>query len=105
MFVIILVANWIEQRNIINHLREEVQLGIISVGQYHTATSAWKQSFARLAALFSGKYLATNRFYQVVGELAHKKQQLVKIGDEGANRAIIQRYREELATLAPRAQI
>jgi RsiW-degrading membrane proteinase PrsW (M82 family) len=104
MFIVILIASWAEQRNIINHLREEVQMGIISAAQYRTATSAWMQSFARLTSLFSGKFRATNRFYQVVGELAHKKHQLAKLGDEGGNNASVQRYRDELAKLAPDVQ-
>jgi len=104
MFVVILIATWIEQRNIVKYLREEVQLGTIDAAQYSTAASAWRQGFARLTALLSGKYLATNRFYQVVGELAHKKHQLAKLGEESGNSAIIQRYRAELARLSPNVQ-
>lgn len=104
MLIIILLATWIEQRNIINHLREEVQLGVISTAQYRTASSAWAQSFARLTGLLSGDFLSTSRFYQVCGELAHKKQQLLKLGEEGNNSAIIQRYRGELSRLAPSAK-
>ena len=104
MFLVIIWATWLEQRNLINHLREEVQLGIISAAQYRTTCSAWAQAFARLTSLFSGRFVATSRFYQVCGELAHKKQQLVKVGDESGNSAIIQRYRAELARLAPKAQ-
>jgi protease PrsW len=104
MFLVIIWATWLEQRNIINHLREEVQLGVISAAQYRTATSAWAQMFARLTGLFSGQLQATSRFYQVCGELAHKKEQLRKLGDEHGNSAIIQKYREELLRLAPRVQ-
>jgi protease PrsW len=104
MFLIILWATWMEQRNLINYLREEVQLGVISAAQYRTACSAWAQAFARLTSLFSGRFAATSRFYQVCGELAHKKQQLMKVGDEGGNSTIIQRYRTELAQLAPKTQ-
>jgi RsiW-degrading membrane proteinase PrsW (M82 family) len=104
MFLIILWANWMEQRNIVTHLREEAQLGFISAAQYRTACSAWAQSFARLTSLSNGRFKATNRFYQVCGELAHKKQQLYKLGEEDGNSAIIQRYRAELARLALSAQ-
>jgi len=103
MFIIIVWATWMEQRNIINHLREEVQLGIITIAQYRTASSAWMQAFARLTGMLSGRFTSTSRFYQVCGELAHKKQQLAKVGDEGGNSAIIERYRAELASLAPKA--
>jgi RsiW-degrading membrane proteinase PrsW (M82 family) len=104
MFFVILLAGWMERRNIVQYLKEEVQMGLIETGQYRTAISAWRQGFARLTSLFSGKYRATSRFYQVVGELAHKKHQLAKLGEEGGNSAIIQRYREELARLSPHVQ-
>ena len=101
MLLVILWATWMEQRNIINQLREEVQLGLISPTQYRTASSAWAQAFARLTGLRDGNFRATSRFYQVCGELAQKKQQLSKLGEEGGNSAIVQRYRAELAQLAP----
>jgi protease PrsW len=104
MFIVILWATWLEQRHLIHHLREEVQLGVISAAQYRTATSAWAQMFARLTGLFSGQLWATVRFYQVCGELAHKKEQLRKLGDEGGNSVMIQTYRAELTRLSPRAQ-
>ncbi len=103
MFMVILWATWVEQRNLINHLREETQTGLISPAQYRTACSAWGQSFARITSLLAGRYAATSRFYQVCGELAHKKQQLLMLGDEHGNSAIIQQYRAELARLAPAA--
>ncbi|PKN92488.1 MAG: PrsW family intramembrane metalloprotease [Chloroflexi bacterium HGW-Chloroflexi-6] len=104
MFVVILWANWMEQKNITLHMREEVQSGIISPAQYRTACSAWAQSWAWLTAIFSGRFQATSRFYQVVGELAHKKEQLRRHGDESGNSSLVQKYRQELAALAPRAQ-
>ncbi len=104
MFAVIILAGWMEKRNIALHLKEEVMMGLIDARHYNTAISAWRQGFARVTSLFSGKYRATSRFYQVVGELAHKKHQLIKLSEEGSNGAIIQRYREELARLAPDAQ-
>jgi len=85
------------------HLREEVASGAISQQQYNTAISFF-QTGAHLAALTSGRFGATRRFYQVLGELAHKKEQLVKVGDETGNRKIIEQYRAELVKLAPVAQ-
>jgi len=104
MFCVIIWATWVEQRNMINHLREEVQLGLISPSQYRTACSAWSQVFARLASLMGGRFTSTNRFYQVCGELAHKKHQKIKLGDESGNGAIINALRTELSHLAPLAQ-
>ena len=90
-----------EQHWIIAQLREEVSLGIITPTQYHVACSAWAQSSARIGALFSGKFTATNRFYQITAELAYKKQQFAMLGDEGGNSLIIQRLRAELHKLSP----
>lgn len=104
MFIVILWAGWMEQRNIILHLREEVQMGIITPAQYRTASSGFSQSMAWITSLFSGKFGATSRFYQVIGELAHKKEQLRKHGEESGNSALVQKYRLELAKLSPRAQ-
>lgn len=104
MFAMIIWAGWMEQRNIMRYLKEEVQMGLIDAQHYSTAISAWRQGFARLTSLFRGNYRATSRFYQVMGELAHKKHQLAKLGEEGGNSAIIQRYRDELTRLLPHAQ-
>jgi RsiW-degrading membrane proteinase PrsW (M82 family) len=103
MFMFVLWAVWREQRNLIDQLRDEVANGSMSLAQYRTATSTFGSSFTRLRALFSGRYLATSRFYQVCGELAHKKVQLVKLGDESGNAAIIHKLRAELKLLAPNA--
>jgi hypothetical protein len=82
------------------HLLEEVSEGRLSQAQYNTALSFF-QTGTRLRALGSGKLMATSRFYQVCSELAHKKEQLAKIGDEGRNTAIIAKLRAELQRLAP----
>jgi hypothetical protein len=56
---------------------------------------------ARFGAFFSGNLRNTARFFQVCGELAHKKEQLLKVGDEAGNTVILQDLRAELARLAP----
>lgn len=103
MFLVILWANWLEMRTISVQLQEEVQLGLINANQYRTASSALTQFFAKLSALGGGHFRVTIRFYQVCAELAHKKQQLQKLGDEQGNSQIIQQLRAELASLAPYA--
>ncbi|MBU0510391.1 MAG: PrsW family intramembrane metalloprotease [Chloroflexi bacterium] len=103
MFVFILWALSREQKWIKLYLREEAARGIISPAHYKTACSAWSQSAARLVALFTGRYRATNRFYNLAAELAYKKQQRAKMGEEGGNTVRIQRARAELAKLALRA--
>lgn len=103
MFAIILWATWVERANIINHLREEVEMGLISKAQYQTASSALARGFACSSALFSGRYNATTRFYQTCAELAHKKEQLRRLGQGDGTASLIQKHRAELAQLAPQA--
>jgi hypothetical protein len=90
-----------EQRWIMDQLREEVLLGVITQPQYRVACSAWAQTAARMGAMFSGKFATTNRFYQVAAELAYKKQQNALLGDEGGNSLSIQKLRTELGRLSP----
>jgi len=100
VFIIWIIFN---ERGILQRqLLEEVNSGLISQAQYRTALS-FAQTGARFNALASGNYLATNRFYQVCGELAHKKEQYIKLGEERGNRAIIEKLRGELTQLGPRA--
>jgi protease PrsW len=102
MFIFILFVLYREQQGLILHLKEEADLGWITLEQYRTACSAWSQSRARLSSLLSGQFGTTSRFYQVCGELAHKKSQFQKFGDERGNEQIIGNLREELKTLSPR---
>jgi len=117
-FVLVILAEWLgwflmlgfivwmllhESRLLKKYLQEEVQRGLISQAQMNTAVSFF-QFNARLSALRSGSFLNTSRFYQVCGELAHKKEQLTRIGDERGNSGIIETLRAELARLAPRAK-
>lgn len=105
MFGLILWALWAEQRNLTSQLREEVELGVISQSQYRTACSAWARTLAGLTALSSGRFLSTGRFYQTCGKLAHKKQQLARMGEENGNSGLIEKYRAELARMAPQAAV
>jgi protease PrsW len=87
------------ERNIVkNQLRSEVISGLISQAQYQKALSPWTVTTAG----FSGR--ASTRFYQLCGELSHKKEQYNKQGDEGGNVMIIEKLRAEIAVLAPQAR-
>jgi RsiW-degrading membrane proteinase PrsW (M82 family) len=103
MFIFILWALHREQRWIIHQLKEEVNLALISSDQYRVACSAWLQTITRMKALTSGQYRPTNRFYQVAAELAYKKEQRTRLGDEGGNGVIIEELRSELTRLSPLA--
>ena len=101
MFIIWMIVN---ERNILKRqLVEEMNHGAISPGQYRTAISFF-QTNAHFSALTSGTFRATSRFYQVLGELAHKKEQLQKLGDEHGNTQIIEKLRTEMTRLAPVAK-
>jgi hypothetical protein len=57
------------------------------------------------SAITSGTFRSTSRFYQVLGELAHKKDQLQRLGDEGRNTQLIEQLRMEMNQLAPQAKV
>ncbi|MDP1713953.1 MAG: PrsW family intramembrane metalloprotease [Anaerolineales bacterium] len=89
----------IHERDIVKYqLLGEVSSGLISKAQYQKALSPWTLTTAGL----SGR--AASRFYHTCGELAHKKEQLKKLGDEGGNTAIIVSLRKELAGFAPQVR-
>lgn len=91
IFIMIIRERGVMQRQ----LREEVGSGLISQGQYQRALSPVTMS----TAIFSG--FAASRFYKTLGELAFKKEQYQKMGDEGGNLAVIEKLRGELKALAP----
>jgi RsiW-degrading membrane proteinase PrsW (M82 family) len=106
-FIMAVFIIWmiVHERNILKRqLVEEVNSGAISAGHYNTAISFF-QTNAHLSALTSGTFRSTSRFYQVLGELAHKKEQLQKHGDEGGNAQIIENLRAEMAQLALAAKV
>jgi hypothetical protein len=92
-FIIYMIVR--EQNLVRRQLREEVASGLISPSQYAKALSPWTMTTAGLSGRLN------SRFYQVCGELAHKKEQLTRLGDESGNTAIIASLRKELAALAP----
>ena len=101
VFIIWMIIN---ERNILKRqLVEEVHNGAISQKQYQSAISFF-QTNVHLSALTSGTFRSTSRFYQVLGELAHKKDQRAKLGEEGGNTKIIEGLRGELLRLAPLAR-
>lgn len=89
----------VHERNLVKRqLAEEVSSGLISQAQYQKVLSPLTLTTAGL----SGR--ATSKFYHLLGELAHKKEQLQKHGDEGGNTALVEKLRTELASLAPQAK-
>jgi RsiW-degrading membrane proteinase PrsW (M82 family) len=97
LFILFMIAR--ERRLLEVQLREEVAAGRMTSAQYYRALSPLTMSTAFLTGGASA-----SRFYQICGELAHKKEQLLRLGDERGNAAIIQSLRTELATLAPQVR-
>jgi hypothetical protein len=97
IFILFMIAR--ERGVLQDQLSEEVASGTISRAQYQKALSPFTMS----VALLQGGPKAS-RFYQVCGELAHKKEQLLRLGDERGNAALVQSLRSELARLAPQVR-
>lgn len=97
LFVVYMIAR--ERGVLERQLKDEVPLGVMSESQYNRALSPWNMSLA----LFRGGPSAA-RFYRLCGELAHKKEQLMRLGDEHGNAALISALRGELTALAPQVQ-
>ena len=101
-FFMFLFAVWMINREgklLPKHLQEEVIAGRLTAAQLQKAASP----FGSMFAFFKGSAVA--RFYQVCGELAHKKEQYNLLGDEGGNLAMIENLRNELAVLSPRVSV
>jgi RsiW-degrading membrane proteinase PrsW (M82 family) len=103
MLVFIIWVIWHERNLLKTHLIEEVNNGVITRNQFNSAVSFFQMG-SHLAALSAGTFKQTKRFYQVCGELAHKKEQLAKLGEERGNTELIAQYRAELLQLAPLAK-
>ena len=97
IFVLFMIGR--ERALLQTQLREEVATGVITSAQYWKALSPFTMS----TALLTGGPIAA-RFYRICGELAHKKEQLLKLGDEHGNAALVTSLRTELASLAPRVR-
>ncbi len=101
MFGFILYLIYREKTWLAEYLREEIALSTITPAQYQAACAFFGQSRARLSALGCGCYKSTVLFYQLCGELTHKKRQLATYGEETGNSHSVQTLREELARLSP----
>ena len=95
-FILFMIGR--ERAVVQHHLRDEVASGLITQAQYQKALSPMTLSFAWMRGAAAG------RFYQLCGELAHKKEQLARLGDEGGNMQLIDSLRKEMASLAPQVR-
>jgi RsiW-degrading membrane proteinase PrsW (M82 family) len=96
MAVVVIIMIGRERAIMKKQLEEEVTSGVISEAQYRKAISPFTMS----TAFLTGGPTAL-RFYQLCGELAHKKEQLQTLGDENGNTVIVQSLHSQLMALAP----
>lgn len=89
-----------ERRRLKFHLKEEVQRGTLTGEQYRIAISAWKQLLARVRAIPRQQLHQTHRFFQLCGDLCHKKHQALNRHTEKEREKIIPEIREEIALLS-----
>jgi RsiW-degrading membrane proteinase PrsW (M82 family) len=104
MAAVLLAALWRERRMLQVQLADEVTYGALDPLQYRTAVSFLASTGARLRALSCGRFHTTRRFYHLCGKLAHKKQQLARLGDEGGTTQLIESVRAEMRRLSPEAK-
>ncbi len=100
MLIFIVWALAREQKWIVTQLPDEVANGVITPLQYKTACSATAQTFARIEALFAGRYRLIDRFYLLTAELAYKKHQASVLEEQEQNQAEINHVRAELVQIS-----
>ncbi len=100
MFAFVLFTLSRERKILEYHLREEIAMGTLTQAQFDKAISFYHRTFDPLISLFQGKYSLVRRFYQLCGELAHKKAQFAQVGNEVDNQSRIEAYRSELTQIS-----
>ena len=102
LLVIVIVATVQERKWIAKYLADEVASGLITPSQYRAACSYLVRVGERVEALGRGNvrlFFRLGRFYQLMTLLAFRKYQLAYFGDEGGNRAEVERWRREIAVM------
>jgi RsiW-degrading membrane proteinase PrsW (M82 family) len=102
VFIIILLAAAQEKRWLQSQLPEEVKLGILTQAECKVVCSYMERLAQRTGVFFSGdfgRWWRLEQFYQLATDLAFKKHQLATLGDEGGNRAAIDRLRRRLVAM------
>jgi hypothetical protein len=101
IFIIIIMVWRQEKKWIVEELRDEVGVAL-SPEEYELVTSWGQRLAARWGALVGAnfqRWRQLGKFMQTATELAFKKYQLRAYGDEGGNRALVDRLRQELKEL------
>lgn len=100
MFLFVLYTLSKERQLLERYLKEEISLGTISETQFHSALSFSKRVIDPLISLFRKQHTLTRRFYQLCGELAHKKAQSLTATDGLDYVKQIEAYRAELSEIS-----
>ena len=101
MFFFILFMINREKNMLKKFLAEEVGLGVLNEKQFLTSYSGFNRFAVFLSTFHTPQYRDTRLFYQLCGELAHKKNQFIRMGDEKGNANTIADLRTRLASLSP----
>jgi RsiW-degrading membrane proteinase PrsW (M82 family) len=101
MLVFILWSIGRERNLLVKYLADEILQGSLTQGQFQTACSAGRQEWIKFKSLFAGNFPKTREFYQLCGELAHRKFIHAKMGQEFDNAEQIQALRDKLHVLSP----
>lgn len=97
---VIIWATARERQRMTIYLKDEVQRGTLSSEQYRTAISAWKQVLARIRSIPKQQLQQTHRFFQLCGDLCHKKQLPRYKQTQDERTELISSIRKEIAMLS-----
>lgn len=100
LFIYILLLIDREQDWIQEYLPEEVELGTFTKSQYTSMSSLSRQIASLWKARRHGAWRETRRFFQLAGELSHKKRQLIREIAMPESDQIIQNLRAQLQCLS-----
>ena len=97
IFIIFMIYH---EKNLLQlHLKEEIEYNIITPNQYKIILSHSSRNMLRMQLITTnvkGGLRALNKLNQQAGELAHKKHQYLKFGNENGNLETIQAIRKEI---------
>lgn len=103
MFCFILLMIEREKKIMRIYLLPEIELTTLTTNLYQIACSSKSQRLAKLQLKNTDRvgYITTKRYFQLCAELAHKKHQLYRMGNEDGNHDAVLSIRRSLAELSP----
>lgn len=104
LFIFILYMIYREKHLLQTELAGEVELGTISKEQFHAASSGMAQFKTSLTMAKQSRFSQVRYFHQLCAELAHKKHQYRRLGNEKGNQKIIADLRQKISELSTQLQ-